>query len=222
MHDLSSLRREAVLVTDFDGTMTTFDFFERALAHCPPDMPNFWGMYEAGQLSHFEALKEIYARIPGGEGLVLEIAHQAVIDPRVPDAVARLHAAGWDVVIVSAGCEWYIERLLAEVGVQLPLLSNPGSVSPQGGLHMTPPTDSPFFSRETGINKEAVLEWALRTHRTVAFAGDGRPDLPPSLRVPPAYRFARGWLADALREQRQPFHSFTRWSRIADTLLSGK
>ena len=81
------------------------------------------------------------------------------------------------------------------------------------------PDASRFLSRSTGIDKVAVVRDAMRRSPDVAFAGDGRPDLEPALLVPPERRFARGWLANALRQQGQSFHPFTSWAEIADTLL---
>jgi hypothetical protein len=36
--------------------------------------------------------------------------------------------------------------------------------------------------------------------------------------VRPERRFARGWLAEALRERSERFYLFERWSEIADQL----
>ena len=64
----------------------------------------------------------------------------------------------------------------------------------------------------------AILRDALTRSDRVAFAGDGRPDLKPAVLVLPERRFARGWLAEALRERSERFHPFERWSNIADQL----
>ena len=82
------------------------------------------------------------------------------------------------------------------------------------------PLGSRFFSRSTGIDKVAVVRDAQRRSTDVAFAGDGRPDLEPALLVPPERRFARGWLADALRLRSEAFHHFEDWAELARTLLN--
>jgi 2-hydroxy-3-keto-5-methylthiopentenyl-1-phosphate phosphatase len=63
-----------------------------------------------------------------------------------------------------------------------------------------------------------VAALALLGTGLVAYAGDGPPDLEPSLMVPPELRFARGWLAEELRARHEPFRPFRRWSEIAETL----
>ncbi len=81
---------------------------------------------------------------------------------------------------------------------------------------MTLPLESKFLSRSTGIDKLAVVKNAVATSDVVAFAGDGRPDLDPSLLVKPELRFARGWLAETLLQRGETFRPFERWSEIAE------
>jgi len=86
---------------------------------------------------------------------------------------------------------------------------------------MALPVDSPYCSRETGVDKAAVVSDALQRYQRVAFAGDGRPDFDAALVVKPDDRFARGWLSHELQKRRQPFHHFEKWSEIADRLCEG-
>jgi 2-hydroxy-3-keto-5-methylthiopentenyl-1-phosphate phosphatase len=132
--------------------------------------------------------------------------------------VERLDAAGWDVVIVSAGSTWYIERILERAGVRLTVHSNPGRIVEGAGLAMELPVASPFFSPETGIDKVAVVRDALSRGARVAFAGDGPPDLNCSLLVDDELRFARGWLAVELKRRGRAYRAFNAWSEIASML----
>lgn len=211
----------AIFVTDFDGTMTRYDFYRMALARLvPEDTPDYWDEYLTGAISHFEALRRIFARIRGDETAVLSAARAMDPDPQAGAAATRLRAAGWELRVASAGCDWYIRRLLHEQGVTAAVFANPGAYDPAQGLRMTLPVESPYYSPHTGIDKLAVMRQAARECATVAFAGDGRPDLPAALLAPPEHRFARGWLAEALREADQPFRAFDRWSEIAEMLLA--
>jgi 2-hydroxy-3-keto-5-methylthiopentenyl-1-phosphate phosphatase len=123
------------------------------------------------------------------------------------------------VAVASAGCDWYIKRLLAGQNVSVTVHANPGSYSPEHGLVMRLPEPSPFFSAELGVNKVAVVREAIRTSSCVAFAGDGRPDLAPALLVPPERRFAKSWLAKKLHEINEGFRPFDDWSEVAQTLM---
>lgn len=209
-----------ILVSDFDGTMTKFDFFDLARRDLPSAADHdFWQDYVAGKITHFEALAGIFASIRTDGPTIAALVDRMELDPALPDAVARLRAAGWEIIVASAGCDWYIRRLLAKAGVKLEVHANPGVFAPETGLQLSLPLDSPYFKRETGIDKSAIVRKALAGDPDAAFAGDGRPDLAPASLVKPDRRFATGWLAHHLQKNGEPFHPFETWSQIADTLL---
>jgi 2-hydroxy-3-keto-5-methylthiopentenyl-1-phosphate phosphatase len=133
-------------------------------------------------------------------------------------AAERLHRAGWELIVVSAGCSWYIERILAAAGVAATVHANPGRIEAGRGLVVEKPRDSRFFSEDVGIDKPAVVRDALSRYPSVAFAGDGPPDIAPALLVDAGMRFARGFLADELERRGEEFHHFGRWSEIVDRL----
>ena len=207
-------------MSDFDGTMTRRDFFKLAIRQLlPPDGPNFWSQYRAGQITHFEALQRYFAEIRASEAEVLAVVDQMELDPDLPSAVAELQQAGWNVVVTSAGCDWYIRRLLAQADVELEVHSNPGRFVPGLGLQMELPLSSQFLSPTLGVDKAQVVRHHLGKGRAVAFAGDGFPDEEAALLVPGHRRFARGDLADVLKQKREPFQPFEAWSEISRHLL---
>src|SRR5262245_52569954 len=105
--------RVGTLVTDFDGTLTRHDFFDLALQRLvPPGTPDYWGEYLQGRLNHFETLRAIFASIRADEAEVLRLVEALEPDPDLAGAVALLERAGWGVAVASAGCAWYIHRVL--------------------------------------------------------------------------------------------------------------
>src|SRR3954471_11941722 len=103
-----------ILVSDFDGTMTRYDFYKLAFESLlPPDTPDYWAEYRTGAITHFEALRSYFAAIRKSEGEVLAVVKQMELDANLPTAIESLSRAGWRVVITSAGCDWYIRKLLA-------------------------------------------------------------------------------------------------------------
>lgn len=208
-----------VLVTDFDGTLTRRDFFELVLERWPtPENDARWQQFLAGRLTHFQALAGIFGslRVPTAE--LEAVVGEMELDPTLGASLQRLRRAGWEVVVASAGCAWYIERLLASAGLDLVVHACPGTYDPATGLVLCAPEESPFYSPSTGIDKEAVVHWASRQAGHVAFAGDGRPDWTAALRVPARRRFARGWLAHHLHKAGHAFQPFDSWTQIADHL----
>lgn len=208
-----------VLVSDFDGTMTRRDFFQLVVERLlPSHCPDYWGDYLAGRLTHFEALKAIFGSVIAGESALLELVDAMELEPDLKGEIEALQSEGWRVVVASAGCDWYIRRLLAGAGVTIEVHANPGRIE-DGRLVMELPEGSPFFCRQTGVDKVAIVRAAMLEAVRVAYAGDGRPDLAPSLEVPGEFRFARGVLAEELTRLGEPFRPFERWSEVARALL---
>ena len=180
----------SLLVTDFDGTMTRHDFYMLAARSLlPPDMPDYWAQYRAGQLTHFEALRAIFASIRADLATVRAVVDRMELDPNLPRALYQLRRSGWDVVVTSAGCDWYIRILLAEAGVTLPVWSNPGRFEEGRGLLMELPRGSPYFSPSLGVDKAAVVREGISSGRRLAFAGDGFPDADAARLVSSELRF---------------------------------
>ncbi|MDR3618010.1 MAG: HAD-IB family phosphatase [Paludisphaera borealis] len=209
----------SLLVSDFDGTMTREDFYQLTIKNLlPADVPDYWVDYRAGRITHFQALQAYFAAIRADESTVRAIVERMQLDPKIATGVRNLDRAGWDVVITSAGCAWYIRILLAEAGVDVPVFANPGRFEEGRGLLMEPPAPGPFFSPTLGVDKAAVVRQGLLDHRRVAFAGDGFPDLDAARLVPESLRFARADLAQALTGEGLRFQPFTCWSEIARAL----
>jgi 2,3-diketo-5-methylthio-1-phosphopentane phosphatase len=213
--------QDKVLVSDFDGTMTEHDFYRVALSRLPPRAAAPWERYEQGLISHFEALALIFSRMRIDQQELDAILTEMRLETGCVGAIKRLEQEGWSLVIASAGCEYYIERILFRAGVDVMIHANPGTYMPGKGLFMKKQRNSPFYAAETGIDKAAIVRWHLDRGFETAFAGDGRPDLAPALLVPPERRFARGWLADELEKSHEPFVRFERWTETAGYLCGG-
>ncbi len=223
---MSHSDREAqrkLLVTDFDGTLTRRDFFQLVVeAYAPEALAEFWDGYRAGRYSHFEALEGIFGCIRGSEADLLRVVARAEPDPDLAVWLDHLARAGWEVVVASAGCEWYIRRILASSGVDLVVHANPGRFEEGKGLVLQLPESSPYFARATGIDKAAIVRAGLEAGRVVAFAGDGLTDAEAARLVAADLRFARGELARVLACEGLPYRPFERWAEVAGGLLEAK
>jgi 2-hydroxy-3-keto-5-methylthiopentenyl-1-phosphate phosphatase len=211
----------AALVSDFDGTITQNDFYlliaERYMGGNPYDI---WDRYRAGEVSHFDAMQSFFSHTPEDPALLDELLQDVAPDPRFADAVNLLNRNGWDLIIVSAGSSWYIDRILARQGVQAAVYANPGHIASGRGLVLESRIDSPFYCPDVGIDKQAVVKDALRRYESVAFAGDGPPDVAPSLLVPADQRFAKGYLAEELARRGEGFVAYEHWSEIVERLVT--
>ena len=213
---------EFALVSDFDGTITAEDFYDLAVRELlTPEDIKPWNDFLAGKLTHFAALQKIFNNIRAPRAKVMEVVNSMGIDPELAASINSLRAKGWEVIVASAGCLWYIDILLNAAGVNVERHGNPGTYPENGPLLMTPPLDDPFFCPETGINKPAIVRHQQSLGKTTAYAGDGYTDLAAALLVPANLRFARGPLARELKKRGESFRPFNAWSDIARMLLAG-
>lgn len=210
-----------ILVSDFDGTLTQVDFFQAVLTQIVQDDLAIWNDYVAGRITHFEALAGYYRKIDWSEAQLLGLVHSLGFPQDFSGWVDRLAQGGFGVVIASAGCEWYIHKLVEKSGARerVTVHANHGAFIEGQGLIMELPRQSPFFEPNIGISKENVVAHWQRAGKKVAFSGDGPTDLKPALLVDPAMRFARGALASTLRQMKEPFIEFADWTEIPRRLL---
>jgi len=209
-----------ILVSDYDGTITDKNFYSLlAERYVPADTPDYFAQYREGRMSHFEAMAAYFAFAPTEEQRLEELLAASQADPDLGVSAALLRRSGWELWVVSAGSSWYVERVLSRAGVAATIYSNPGRMENGRGLVLEKlDPSSPYYSASLGVDKSAVVLHALHIAETVAFAGDGPPDLQPALLVRPGLRFARGFLAEELRARGEVFQPFSRWSEIAREL----
>jgi 2-hydroxy-3-keto-5-methylthiopentenyl-1-phosphate phosphatase len=168
-------------------------------------------------MSHFEALRAGFAAAEGGDSALSEVASRMELEPDLAAKIYSLEIAGWEVVIVSAGCSWYVDRLLRQAGVSVPVFANPGDVI-DGQLIMRRPLGEDYYSESTGVDKARLVRSFQDAGRTVAFAGDGLPDLEAALLTPSGLRFARSDLARTLESRKESYRPFDSWADIVDDL----
>lgn len=207
-----------ILVTDFDGTITSCDFFELVRARWPLD-PDPWHQALAGELPLREALRRIFGAARGTVQEFEALYDHTGVGPETGQAFRALQAAGWRIVVASAGCDYYIHRILGRVGVQVEVMAHRSRFIEGEGLIMEPLENSPLAHPHFGLNKAAVVRQFLDTGLPVAFAGDGTPDIDPLLLLPPDLRFATGWAAEELTRRGAAFQPFVRWPDLVDPLL---
>jgi 2-hydroxy-3-keto-5-methylthiopentenyl-1-phosphate phosphatase len=210
-----------ILVTDFDGTFTRRDYFDLILErHDPPGAREGWQRFLDGKSTHAEGIGAVFAALKTDEATADALVDALDPAPGTAAAVRRLQAASWQVVIASAGCRWYIERLLDRLDLSgITVHASPGTFRPDTGLVMRPDPAGPFHDPDSGIDKPAVVRAALAGDPVVAYAGDSNTDRAAALLVPPERRFITGWLGRRFRAEGIDHVAVTAWPEIAARLL---
>ena len=84
----------SLLVTDFDGTLTREDFYQLAIRNLlPPDVPDYWGDYREGRLTHFQALQAYFSHIREDESTGRKVIERMQLEPRLAEIKKSLASA---------------------------------------------------------------------------------------------------------------------------------
>lgn len=195
--------KKTALISDFDGTITKTDFFNMVVDELltPADLQP-WKDYVAGKITHVEALGRIFSkvRIPLEQ---MDVFIQSIeIDNQFPQTLELCKKLGIPVYICSAGMNYYILKripgYIKEYNIEV--ISNNGEYFPDKGFVMTPPPpDYPFYSKDVGIAKEAVVESLKNRGYFTIYAGDGRPDIKAAKAADAV--FAKDVLLELCKEQ---------------------
>lgn len=211
-----------VLVTDFDGTITKIDFFHRVIDELlAKDDITPWHEYEAGRITHFDALNLIFRKIKLSVSELNEFILELPVEEDFSDTVAYCQKAGIPVYIVSAGADYYIKYILnrLKLGDSIEIIANRSAYSPAKGLQMFRlAEDSPFYSYNYGVDKENVVKYLKNTHDRVIFAGDGTPDFYAAKHADIV--FARGQLLKLCRDNGVQAGELNSYRVVKDCLAS--
>jgi HAD superfamily phosphoserine phosphatase-like hydrolase len=123
-----------IFVSDYDGTITDKDFYSLlAERYVPADTPDYFAQYREGRITHFQAMAAYFAFAPTEEQQLEELLEASQADPDLGASAALLRRAGWELLVVSAGSSWYVERVLRRAGVDATVYANPGRLRTDAG-----------------------------------------------------------------------------------------
>jgi len=211
-----------VLITDFDGTIIKKDFFWYIIEKLMTEEDvQPWKDYQAGKITHFEALNRIFGKIHINEEELHKIILELPVEDCFTELVSYCNENNIDIYIVSAGADYYINVILDFLGVKnsVNLIANESTYSPKNGLQMTKQSeDSVFYSENYGISKEAVMKFLKSKYELTVFAGDGTPDYNAALWADVV--FARGTLLELCKEHNIDFIELDSYCKVFDYLKS--
>ena len=144
--------KDFLFITDFDGTITAQDFFNQILFRF-----EHYKAFFSEKKSGFELLKEVFESANLTEKQFEEEIKHIPMDPSFFNFCKFIKKIGGDILILSAGFSYYIEKKLELQGIKnVKVLANP-SYFENGTFKMFKLKDERFYSKEHGIDKEKVV-----------------------------------------------------------------
>ncbi len=203
------------LVSDFDGTVSENDFFWYVVEHflTPQDLEP-WERYMRGEISHLAAMRGVFAKLHVSEKELQRFIDTIYTDSHLAETAAYCHEKGIPFYIASAGCDYYINRLIGGIieKYDIHLVTNHGVYDSKKGLELFPPKNSPFYDEKVGISKAGVVRFLQEEGRKVVFAGDGPPDVLAAKKADVV--FAKKYLLEKCKENKINTHPFTTFGDI--------
>lgn len=204
-----------IFISDFDGTLTRKDFYEIAAKDFPPakikDLEEQWS---SGKIGVFRFLELIFKSIGKSEEEIQRDMFTIPFEQGAKKVIEKVRTLGGRFVILSAGADYYIEKLLRHHGIDgIEIISNKGTYQ-DGGIVLTTDRNSPYFSEISGIDKEKVVSSFKGKYEKIFYAGDGLPDFQAALSADVI--FARSKLAELLENYGKEFIRYSDYGEIAE------
>jgi len=173
--------------------------------------------WKAGKYLDIEFLAEIFRSIKQPEEQIRQdILTLIPLDKDFKPLLELVLRLGGDFYIASAGTDYYIKILFEYYKIEnVTIISNPGYYK-AGGIHLALNTNSDFYSKRYGVDKEKVVNSLRATHQTIFYAGDSGPDLKASLVAD--IRFAKGELIALLKDAGKEFYPFEDFSTVKNII----
>lgn len=193
-----------LFVSDFDGTISMQDFYKKIMKkYMPEKEKTLYVQFKAEEILDIDFLNDIFMTMDLTEEELEKEILELEIDPTFFKALELIKEKGGDLIILSAGCEYYIKKILHHHGLSnIPVYSSAGLYK-ERGLHITPDVNSPFYSPRYGIDKVGVVQSFRDEYDLIMYAGDSAPDYKASLLAD--VRFAKAGLISLFDESGEKY-----------------
>jgi 2,3-diketo-5-methylthio-1-phosphopentane phosphatase len=191
--------KKFAFVSDFDGTLSNRDFYHIVIdKYLGQSGRDFYENWKKNNRINVEFLNKIFSSIHRSEQEIRQDILEIPLDDYVLDFIKLVQNAGGDFYILSAGTSYYINILLAELGVKnVTVVSMEGEYY-DGGIRIIPDNESPYYSEVFGIDKGKFISSIKKNYNKVYFAGDSEPDITAAKNAD--FAFAKGELIEHLKK----------------------
>ena len=196
-----------LFITDFDGTITAQDFFLQILYRYEHEK-----IFSSKKKSGVELLSDVLENSNLSEIEFIEEIKHIPMDKEFIYFSDFIKKQGLDLLILSAGSSYYIEKKLYFEGVKnFKLLSNGGAFV-DGNFKFLANEDEKFFCPVYGIDKEKVVLFYKKKYDRIFYAGDSVVDFYAAKLAD--YIFAKKKLAEILKMFKIDFFEFKNFKDI--------
>ncbi|KNY28263.1 MtnX-like HAD-IB family phosphatase [Pseudobacteroides cellulosolvens] len=202
-----------LFISDFDGTLTDEDFYYIIMKKFLGDKGReIYRDWTNGKMTVFEFLKTIFGSTNESEEEIIKAVMDIKFDTYAKDLIKSIEEANGEFMILSAGCSYYIHKLLEHLDIKnIKVITNNG-VYEDGKINMTADKNSPFYSETYGVDKALVAEHYKSMYPKLYYAGDSEPDFRASRKADIV--FARGHLQKMLRDSGDDFVAVENFNEV--------
>lgn len=200
------------ILSDFDGTITRTDVAESILEEFA--RPEWWEIEEqhrARTIGTREAMARQFALLRAKRSDLIEfVERHASLDETFRTFAAFCEARGFVLEIVSEGLDFYVNHLLENWGLRIPVRTN-RAIFEEGHVRIEYPWADATCTLCGTCKLLRLFELRAHGHR-LAYVGDGNSDLCPAVEADLV--FAKGELARLCDEEEIPYVPFERFSDV--------
>jgi len=216
---MAEAQRRVEVLCDFDGTITNDDIGFRIIeTFAGPGWLEVEDAYRRGDKGSRQALLEIFALTRVSEKQLCRfIEDNFYVDPYFHSFLEFCRLSGTQVTVLSDGFDFYIDRMFARFGVEVPYLAN--SLRVVGSRLLAA---FPHNSRQCGRCGNCKLSFVekLKNNGTaIVYIGDGYSDRCACAAADLV--FAKDVLAEHCRQNRVAFRAFNSFADILQECRSG-
>ena len=223
------LRPGDLVMCDFDGTVTLVDTGLAVFKALELTEAWYWeDLWRDGEIDSMKCLTEQWALVKLPPDELLELIDGLALDERFPEFVRRARAAGAQVVIVSDGLDFYLDRMLERLGFVIcagdPEPDDDGclarfvntAVLTDEGIEISFPYRNEYCN-QCGNCKTTHLKRLRGSYQRIIYIGDGYSDKCAAEHADVV--FAKHSLARLLTEKDVPYLPFESFDDIMEATL---
>lgn len=201
---------------DFDGTITEEDIsFLMLDAFADGDWKQLFQEYEDGKISVGRCNTLAFAMVKADRQSLLEIVMSKMkVRSGFHELVACCRRKGFRFVVVSNGLDFYIEKILSDIGLaDIEAFAAKTQFHPEG---LTVQYIGPDGNQLDSDFKVAYVNSFLREGYRIIYAGNGNSDIAPARQC--SHIFATGALLDHCQQTNLDCTPFTDFSEVVSVL----